>query len=241
MPHTLFISDLHLSEDTPLIRKRFLDFLAGPAREAEALYILGDLFETWVGDDDIPSPFNRKIVEALRELSDAGTALFLMHGNRDFLLGQDFAQACGATLLPDPTEVTLYGMRTLLSHGDQLCTDDVEYQAYRKQVRSAAWQRKVLALPLSTRHQMARDATAMSDKAKQAKTMEIMDVSPQAVTDLLRKSGYPRLIHGHTHRPARHVYRLEDHACERWVLPDWTAARGGYLMCDSEGCQAVPL
>ncbi|MDE2623166.1 MAG: UDP-2,3-diacylglucosamine diphosphatase [Betaproteobacteria bacterium] len=241
MSHTLFISDLHLSEDTPLIRKRFLELLAGPAREAEALYILGDLFETWVGDDDMPAPFNRRIVEALHELTDAGTALFLMHGNRDFLLGEDFAQACGATLLQDPTEISLYGTRTLLSHGDQLCTDDVEYQAYRKQVRSAAWQRKVLALPLATRRQMARDATAMSEKAKQAKTLEIMDVAPQAVTDLLRKNSYPRLIHGHTHRPARHVYRLEDHSCERWVLPDWTDTRGGYLMCDSEGCRALPF
>ena len=241
MPHSLFISDLHLSEETPQIRKRFLDFLLETAPEAEALYILGDLFETWVGDDDLPDPFNRKIVDALHTLSQGGTALFLMHGNRDFLLGEVFAAASGAVLLPDPTEVTLYGVRTLLTHGDQLCTDDVEYQAYRKQVRNAAWQKKVLALPLATRHQMARDATAMSRQAKQSKSMEIMDVSPQAVTDFLRKWNYPRLIHGHTHRPARHVYRLDDHASERWVLPDWTASRSGYLYCDAEGCQAISL
>ncbi len=241
MSHTLFISDLHLSEETPLIRKRFLEFLAGPGRDAEALYILGDLFETWVGDDDIPAPFNRKVVEALNQLTSSGTALFLMHGNRDFLIGENFAKACGATLLPDPTEILLYGVLTVLTHGDQLCTDDVEYQAYRKQVRSAAWQRQVLALPLETRYKMAHDATAMSFKAKQSKTMEIMDVAPQAVTDLLRKYEYPRLIHGHTHRPARHVYRLDDHSCERWVLPDWTTTRSGALRCDSEGCQFVPL
>ena len=241
MPHTLLISDLHLSEDAPHVRKRFLDFLAGPARKADALYILGDLFETWIGDDDIASPFNQKIVDALQALSSAGPALYLMHGNRDFLMGQEFALACGAQLLPDPTEIDLYGVRTLLSHGDQLCTDDVEYQTYRKQVRSSAWQRKVLALPIETRRQMAKDATAMSDKAKQAKTLEIMDVSPQAVTDLLRKHGYPRLIHGHTHRPARHVYRLDDHSCERWVLPDWTSVRGGYLQCDRNGCRSVPF
>jgi UDP-2,3-diacylglucosamine hydrolase len=241
VPHTLFISDLHLSEDTPLIRKRFLEFLAGPCRDAEALYILGDLFETWVGDDDMTTPFNRKIVEALKALTASGTVLFLMHGNRDFLLGQDFAEACDATLLPDPTETMLYGVRTVLTHGDQLCTDDAEYQAYRKQVRSAAWQRQVLALPLETRYKMARDATAMSHKAKQTKTMEIMDVAPVAVMDLLRKYEYPRLIHGHTHRPARHVYRLDDHVCERWVLQDWNASRVGALRCDSEGCQFVPL
>lgn len=240
MPNTLLISDLHLSEDLPVIRKKFLDFLAGPARKSEALYILGDLFETWIGDDDIPSPFNQKIVRALQALSGSGTALYLMHGNRDFLIGQEFAAACGGLLLQDPTEIDLYGVRTLLSHGDQLCTDDVAYQAYRKQVRSPAWQRKVLALPLETRRQMARDATAMSDKAKQAKSMEIMDVSPQAVTDLLRKNGYPRLIHGHTHRPARHVYHLDDHCCERWVLPDWTVVRSGYLQCDRNGCRSVP-
>ncbi len=241
MSHTLFISDLHLSEDTPLIRKRFLEFLAGPCRDADALYILGDLFETWVGDDDIPAPFNRKVVEALNELTSSGTAMFLMHGNRDFLIGENFAKACGATLLPDPTEILLYGVRTVLTHGDQLCTDDAEYQTYRKQVRSAAWQRQVLALPLETRYKMALDATTMSLKAKQSKTVEIMDVAPQAVTDLLRKYEYPRLIHGHTHRPARHVYRLDDHSCERWVLQDWTTTRSGTLRCDSEGCRFVPL
>jgi UDP-2,3-diacylglucosamine hydrolase len=239
--HVLFISDLHLSESTPAVRKRFLEFLAGPCREAEALYILGDLFETWVGDDDMDSTFNRKIIEALAELTSSGTALFIMHGNRDFLLGQAFADACGAVLLSDPTEVTLYGTRTVLMHGDQLCTGDTAYQAWRKQVRSAAWQRQVLALPIEERRKMAREATGMSRDAKKAKSMEIMDVTLQAVTDLLRKYEYPRLIHGHTHRPARHVYHLDDNTCERWVLPDWSANRAGYLYCDSEGCRAIPL
>lgn len=241
MPHTLFISDLHLSEDTPLICKRFLEFLAGPCRDAEALYILGDLFETWVGDDDIQTPFNRKIIEALNALTTSGTDLFLMHGNRDFLLDQDFTEACGATLLQDPTETIFYGIRTVLTHGDQLCTDDTEYQAYRRQVRSAAWRRQVLALPLETRYKMARDATALSHKSKQSKTMEIMDVAPQAVMDLLRKYKYPRLIHGHTHRPARHIYHLDNQVCERWVLQDWNASRAGALRCDSEGCRFVSL
>jgi len=241
VPHALFISDLHLSEETPTTRKRFLEFLSGPAREAEALYILGDLFEFWVGDDDIPTPFNRKIVDALAALSASGTALFIMHGNRDFLLGTAFASACRATLLTDPTELTLYDTHTVLCHGDTLCTGDTAYMTYRKQVRSSAWQRQVLALPLEERHKMAREATDMSSKAKKGKSAEIMDVALHTVTDLLRKYEFPRLIHGHTHRPARHVYHLDDHSCERWVLTDWTATRAGYLYCDSEGCRAIPL
>ncbi len=221
------------------IRKRFLDFLGGVCRQAEALYILGDLFETWVGDDDMGSTSNRKIVDALSSLTQSGVKLFIMHGNRDFLIGPDFTRACGATLLQDPVEVDLYGVRTVLTHGDLLCTGDTEYQTYRKQVRGPARQKKILALPLEARQKMAREATAMSAKSKQSKTMEIMDVALQAVTDLFRKMEYPRLIHGHTHRPARHIYRLDDHTCERWVLQDWTSRRGGYLYCDEDGCRAV--
>lgn len=221
------------------IRKRFLNFLGDVCRQAEALYILGDLFETWVGDDDMGSTSHRKIVDALASLTQSGVKLFIMHGNRDFLMGPDFTRACGATLLPDPVEIDLYGVRTVLTHGDLLCTADTEYQTYRKQVRSPAWQKKILALPLEARQKMAREATAMSIRSKQSKTMEIMDVALQAVTDLFRKMEYPRLIHGHTHRPARHVYRLDDHTCERWVLQDWTSRRGGYLYCDEDGCRAV--
>ncbi len=241
MSASLFIADLHLSEKTPLVTQCFLDFLEGPCAGAESLYVLGDLFETWVGDDDRFAPFHARIIQALAALVGRGTALWIMHGNRDFLMGPDFIRDCSATLLPDPTIILLNGARTLLTHGDQLCIDDVEYQTWRKQVRSASWQRKVLAQPLEVRYAMAREATRMSHKAKQAKAMEIMDVSPQAVTDLLRKQDYPHLIQGHTHRPARHVYRLDDHTCERWVLQDWNQERAGYLLCDESGCRAMTL
>ncbi len=241
MQHSLFISDLHLSSKTLTLRKRFFEFLEGPAREAESLYILGDLFESWIGDDDLESTFNQKIVHALKQLTDSGTALFFMHGNRDFLIGNDFAKATGATLITDPTDVLLYGVRTILTHGDQLCTDDVDYQQWRKQVRSPQWQKQVLALPIEQRRKMAQDATSMSTDAKKKKTMEIMDVSAQAVMELIRKNDYPRIIHGHTHRPARHVYHIDDHKCERWVLTDWTNQKAGYLYCDRDGCRAVTL
>jgi UDP-2,3-diacylglucosamine hydrolase len=239
--HSLFISDLHLSAKTLALRKRFLQFLEGPAREAESLYILGDLFESWIGDDDIDSTYNLKIVMALRALTESGTALFVMHGNRDFLLGHAFAQRTGATLINDPTDVILYGVRTILTHGDALCTDDVDYQQWRKQVRTAQWQKQVLALPIEKRRKMALEATSMSRDAKKSKTLEIMDVSATTVMELIRKNDYPRIIHGHTHRPARHVYHIDDHTCERWVLTDWTNQKAGYLYCDREGCKAVPF
>lgn len=242
MSHSLFIADLHLSASSSKLFQRFQSFLEGPAREADALYILGDLFETWVGDDDIPSPFNQKVVQALAGLVQHGTKLFYLHGNRDFLLGNKFAKACGATHISDPTILILEdGVRTLLTHGDLLCTEDEEYQAWRKQVRSVTWQRKVMTLPIEERYKIAEEATAMSAQAKKKKTMMIMDVTPQAVVDLLRKNDYPRLIHGHTHRPARHTYRLDDNTCERWVLTDWNSRKSGYLKCDENGCSAIPF
>lgn len=242
MSHSLFIADLHLSPSATKLFQRFQSFLDGPAREATALYILGDLFETWVGDDDIPTPFNQKVVQSLANLVQHGTKLFYLHGNRDFLLGNKFAKTCGATHISDPTILILDdGVRTLLTHGDLLCTEDEEYQAWRKQVRSVTWQRKVMALPIEERYKIAEEATTMSAQAKKRKTMMIMDVTPQAVVDLLRKNDYPRLIHGHTHRPARHTYRLDDNTCERWVLSDWNNRKGGYLKCDENGCQAFPF
>ena len=242
MSHSLFIADLHLSPSSPKLFQKFQNFLEGPAREATALYILGDLFEIWVGDDDIPSPFNQKVVNALAALTQQGTQLFYLHGNRDFLLGNKFAKACGATHLTDPTILILEdGVRTLLTHGDQLCTEDEAYQAWRKQVRSVTWQRKVMTLPIEERYKIAQEATTMSTQAKKKKTLAIMDVTLQAVIELLRKNDYPRLIHGNTHRPARHTYRLDDNTCERWVLTDWNSRKGGYVRCDENGCQAIPF
>lgn len=239
IPHSLFISDLHLCESRPQISRLFFDFLKTHARNAEALYILGDLFESWVGDDDETS-LSRSVVEALRSLSDSGVTVYLMHGNRDFLLARPFADASGARLLADPTMMDIYGQPTLLMHGDTLCTDDAAYLAFRAQVRDPAWQAGFLAQPLAKRHAMAQQARNQSEQAKQGKTAAIMDVNQQAVIEILREYAYPRLIHGHTHRPARHDLQVDGHACERWVLQDWYDS-GGYLRCDAEGCSAHSL
>lgn len=237
--HSLFISDLHLCDSRPQISRLFFEFLETHARSAEALYILGDLFESWVGDDE-DTPLSRSVVGALRRLSDHGVAVYLMHGNRDFLLAQQFSDASGAHLLADPTLLDLYGQPTLLMHGDTLCTDDKSYLAFRAQVRDPAWQAGFLAQSLAVRRTMAQQARSQSEHAKQEKAAAIMDINQQAVIEILREYAYPRLIHGHTHRPARHDLQVDGHACERWVLPDWYDS-GGYLRCDAAGCSAHPL
>jgi UDP-2,3-diacylglucosamine hydrolase len=221
MPHSLFISDLHLSEPHPHTTEQFLRFARDVAPKAEALYILGDLFEYWAGDDDLDTPFHRRICDALSRVATEGTYLFIMHGNRDFLMDRALAKACHATLLPDPTLVDLYGTPTLLTHGDALCTDDIPYQQFRTQVRSSNWRRNFLAQPLHQRKAQIEQLRQQSERSKQEKSMAIMDTNEAAIKDLLRKHGYPRLIHGHTHRPAKHLHHLDGHTCERWVLGDW--------------------
>lgn len=240
MKPVLFISDLHLSPDRPAINRLFLDFLDGPAAGAEALYVLGDLFEYWAGDDDLDEPFNREMVSALARMAARGVSLYVMHGNRDFLMGEKFAAACRAMLLPDPTITHVCRVPTLLMHGDTLCTGDAAYQAFRAQVRDAVWQKEFLAKPLEERKAMIGQLRARSELEKQAKPAEIMDVSSGAVEQELRRHGFPRLIHGHTHRPARHLHAVEGRSCERWVLPDWYQG-GGYLACDAAGCRLVTL
>jgi UDP-2,3-diacylglucosamine hydrolase len=235
MPHTLFISDLHLSEEEPHITQLFLDFTRDIAAAAEALYILGDLFEYWAGDDDRDTPFHRQIISAMREVSRRGTPLFIMHGNRDFLMDQQLAQACNATLLPDPTLVDLYGTPTLLTHGDALCTDDLAYQAFRQQVRQPAWRNHFLAQPLAQRKAQIEQLRKMSEEQKQSKAMEIMDVNLASVAELFRSHHYPRLIHGHTHRQKHHLHEVDGKTCERWVLGDWHKT-GNALRCDKAGC-----
>jgi UDP-2,3-diacylglucosamine hydrolase len=232
--HTLFISDLHLAPERPDIARQFFEFIGTIARDAEALYVLGDLFEYWVGDDELTDGFSASVAAALKGLSASGAALSFMHGNRDLLAGSRFAEAAGATLLPDPTELDLYGVRTLLMHGDTLCTDDIEYQRFRSYARNPENQAKFLSLPLDERRRQAQGMRRTSESSKQVKTDEIMDVTPAAVEQALREHGYPRLIHGHTHRPARHVHRVDGHDCERWVLNDWYV-RGGYLRCADDG------
>ena len=237
MPTTLFISDLHLDDARPRTNELFLAFMAGPATRAEALYILGDLFEFWIGDDAIDLPLNRMVVDALAALSRRGTRLHFMHGNRDFLVRDGFAAATGATLLADPTEVDLYGRHTLLMHGDTLCTDDVAYQKFRAQVHDPAQQAAFLARTMAERDAFVRGVRSQSDAAKAGKSEEIMDVAPRAVEEMLRQHAYPTLIHGHTHRPATHVLEVDGHRCERWVLTDWYES-GGYLEVTPAGWTA---
>ena len=235
-----FISDLHLCDSRPDINRVFFEFLRGPAREAEALYILGDLFEYWAGDDDLADPFNRSVAGALAEYSRTGIPLRFMHGNRDFLLGGEFAKACGITLLGDPHALDLLGTPTVLMHGDTLCTDDIDYQKFRAQVRSPAWQKGFLALPLEARKRQIEAVRQTSESEKTRKAPEIMDVNQGAVESALRAHAYPRLIHGHTHRPAKHIHHVDGRSCERWVLADWYRS-GSYLRCDEHGCAPAQL
>ena len=240
MPHSLLISDLHLCPTRSTINTLFMRFVQDIAPQAEALYILGDFFEYWAGDDDLADPFHAAITDALAGLARCGTRIFIMHGNRDFLLSNAFMRAAQATLLPDPTRIDLYGTPTLLMHGDTLCTDDVAYQQFRAMVRSTAWQDNFLAQPLSQRKAQIDELRKKSAQEKSSKTAEIMDVNSDTVAHTLRAQGYPRLIHGHTHRPARNSHQVDGMLCERWVLPDWYET-GGYLRCGSSGCEAVEL
>jgi UDP-2,3-diacylglucosamine hydrolase len=238
MPHTLFISDLHLSADHPHSIAAFQRLIATLAPQAEALYILGDLFEYWAGDDDRHDPFHAKVITALHGLASRGIKICLMHGNRDLLMGEALAKATGATLLDDPTLLDLYGTPTLITHGDKLCTDDVEYQKFRTQVHDPEFQRNFLAQPLAARKAYIEQLRQQSTSAKQGKDSAIMDVNDDAVAALLREYRYPRLIHGHTHRPKRHEHMLDGHRCERWVLSDWDQ-QAAALHCDAQGCRSI--
>lgn len=237
LSRTLFISDLHLDAARPEATARFQRFLQGALPGADALYILGDLFEYWVGDDGLGLAFNEAIASGLKAASRL-LPVFFMHGNRDFLAAEGFARATDAKLLPDPANVDLYGRAAVLLHGDTLCTDDLAYQRFRAQVRDPAWQRATLARPLAERVAMARHFREESEGAKQGKSMEIMDVAPAAVERAFAACDCDLMIHGHTHRPGRHVHRVAGRDRERWVLPDWYA-KGGYLEVSPAGIRAV--
>jgi UDP-2,3-diacylglucosamine hydrolase len=242
----VFLSDVHLSAAHPATTAAFLQFLdLHVAGKAARLYILGDLFEYWVGDDDIGDAFNANIIGSLRRLSDSGTELFFISGNRDFLIGAGFADAAGATLLPDPAHVRIDGQSLLLSHGDSLCTDDLQYQAFKAMVRNPAYRSAFLAKPLSERHGLVEAMRAGSDTAKKEKAAEIMDVSDEAVAQWFAQNSETVLVHGHTHRPAHHRLVVGGRQCERWVLPDWDAdavpPRGGGLILDAGGLRAIGL
>ncbi|WP_168403090.1 UDP-2,3-diacylglucosamine diphosphatase [Erwinia amylovora] len=217
MSHTLFIADLHLCCEEPAITAGFLHFLQREARHADALYILGDLFEAWIGDDD-PNPLHARIAHALHQLD---IPCYFIHGNRDFLLGKRFARAAAMTLLPEEQVLELYGKRLLIMHGDTLCTDDSGYQRFRQKVQQRWLQKLFLALPLFMRQRIALTMRAGSKQANSSKDMAIMDVNPQAVTEAMHRYNTPLLIHGHTHRPAVHQLEVNGQPAQRLVLGAW--------------------
>lgn len=230
---TLFISDLHLDSSRPDIAAQFLEFLEAEAVSAKALYILGDLFESWVGDDD-PDPHYATIKSALRKLGDRGTPVYFMHGNRDFMIGPRFAEETSATLLADPTRVTIEGRDVLLSHGDALCTDDVEYQKFRQMTRNPQWQAMMLQKPLEERLAFAKQARAASMQHGKTINAVISDVNQQAVEQFMQEHDSNLLLHGHTHRPDVHSFRIGDTPATRIVLGDWYE-HGSVVRWDENG------
>lgn len=246
-PFALFVSDLHLQAAQPQTAQAFLQFLTQHAVHARQLYLLGDIFEYWAGDDDLETPFNRGIADAIAAVAAVGVQVFWIAGNRDFLVSDGFARAAGLTLLPDPAVVTLAGKRLTLSHGDALCTDDVDYMAFRAQVRNPAWQQNFLALPLAQRKAIIENLRRGSQAAQQQKASDIMDVNQLAVAQLFTDTASTTLIHGHTHRPALHIYDAAHQDARdaaqgqklRYVLPDWEVdaqpPRGGWIALHTDG------
>ena len=236
---TLFISDLHLDPARPDITAQFLEFLQTEATSAEALYILGDLFEVWIGDDD-PEPEKRRVVAGLKRLTEQGVPCFVMHGNRDFLIGRKFAAESGCQVLDDPTIVHLYGTRVLTTHGDALCTDDIAYQRLRSTVRDPGWQSMFLALSVGQRLALATEARAGSKEHLARMSAEIMDVNAAAVANAMHGAGVDLLLHGHTHRPKVHELMLDGHTARRIVLGDWHE-QGSVLRWNERGFELAAL
>ena len=226
---TLFISDLHLDASRPAVTDGFIAWLGRQAGQAEALYILGDLFEAWIGDDDT-APLCQQVSDALHDCVEAGTPIMLMHGNRDFLIGEQFLRASACQLITDPAIIDLYGRRTLIMHGDLLCSDDHEYQALRNTVRDPAWQQALLAKPLEARRKLARQMRSESRRSITGKSDDIMDVNPDTVTEFMTQFETDLLIHGHTHRPAIH----QAGTATRIVLGDWYE-QGSVLRVTQDG------
>ncbi|AEB58162.1 UDP-2,3-diacylglucosamine diphosphatase [Ectopseudomonas mendocina] len=235
----LLISDLHLEEKRPDITRAFLLFLATRARQAEALYILGDFFEVWIGDDGM-TPFQHEIAGALRELSEAGTRIYLMHGNRDFLIGKRFCREAGCTLLSDPHKVQMGGESVLLMHGDSLCTLDIGYMKLRRWLRNPLSLLILRNLPLATRQKLARKLRNESRAQTRMKASEIVDVTPEEVVRVMIEHGVRTLIHGHTHRPAVHELKVKGQAARRIVLGDWDR-QGWALQVDETGFNQAPF
>jgi UDP-2,3-diacylglucosamine hydrolase len=233
----LFASDIHLHPSLPKTTDAFFHFLSEHARNADQLYLLGDLFEYWAGDDDIATQYHIKVIQALRALSDAGTQIFWISGNRDFLIGERFFRETGAQPLPDPSVIAIANHRIAIAHGDEQCTDDLPYMAFRNRVRQEKWQQDFLQLPLAQRKEIIEGLRVNSQMEQKGKTAEIMDVSPKAIQQLFTSNNVDIIIHGHTHRPAKHQHQEG----VRYVLPDWDcdlenkAPRGGWLEIYSDG------
>lgn len=236
---TLFISDLHLDDARPEATGLFRQFIREEARQAAALYILGDLFEYWLGDD-VLSDTAKAVAGALSQLRGHGVPVYFMHGNRDFLVGEDYARLCGMKLLPEEQLIELYGRPTLLLHGDTLCTDDREYQQVRRTLRSAEWQAEFLAKPAADRIAFVRDAMQQSSQHKMSVSMEIMDVNADAVAAAFARHGVRQMIHGHTHRPAVHRLQLPGGEATRTVLGDWYE-QGSVLRVGEDGADLAEL
>ena len=230
-----FLADLHLSSETPAITQLFLTYLDGEARDAEHIFILGDLFEAWPGDDQLDDPndlFAANLAERLKAFCGRGTCIFIQHGNRDFFLGNYFTERSGTRLLPDPYALSLPSTRFVLSHGDVLCTDDTHYQNFRQQVRSSVWRDAFLEKPLAERQAIAAAMRQQSKAPRSSLLSSPIDLNREATEDLLRHHCYSTLIHGHTHCPSKHEHTVDGHRVERWVLSDWRPERGEYLAWD---------
>ena len=235
---TIFISDIHLCKSRPSIIDAFINFLNKTNNQVDALYILGDLFEYWIGDD---SKQHENVIEALKKLTDRHFQIFLMHGNRDFLIGSEFQKKTGTVLLNDPTLIQIYGKKVLLGHGDSLCTDDSEYQSFKKKIRSESWKNEFLRKPLSERVAIANKLREESELNKKNKSREIMDVNNEAVNRTLIQFNYPDFfIHGHTHRPKYHSIALDGHQIQRIVLGDWYD-QGSYLIFNAQGIETYQV
>lgn len=236
---TLFISDLHLDAESPEIAEQFLGLLESEALGADALYILGDLFESWIGDDD-PNEHYATIKQAMRKLGDQGVPVYFMHGNRDFMIGEDFAAETGVTILPDPYVLDIHGSSVLLSHGDAYCTDDVEYQAVRKMARDPQWQAMMRTKSIAERLAFAAQARATSMAHGGAVNEEITDVNGDAIEQALRDANVRMMLHGHTHRPHVHSLTVDEQECTRIVLGDWFE-RGSVVRWDEDGPVLSPI
>ena len=231
----LFVSDLHLSADLPKTTETFFAFLHDHALRTQALYLLGDIFEYWAGDDDLDDPYHRNVINALRSVSDQGVSLNWIAGNRDFLVGEEFAAACGLKVLTEPHIADIAGRQILLLHGDAQCTDDAAYMSFRTQVRDPDWQRAFLARPLAERKSIIAGMREGSRQAQRSKAMDIMDVNSGKISQLFDAYGVTLMIHGHTHRPQVHT----DNGRVRHVLPDWDCdaevVRGGWIAINAAG------